>query len=243
VRRAAAILWLLMFAGTAQAQLCDFLGADSLYAELAGDTVNLWDIGACGYCSSVFAISVQLSADSIVVVQTDTVVLKTTCDCLFNLRVGISGLLPGIYSADVYRQKLKQYGYPFDTLVFIGEVRFQFLPTASGNPKIESYQSSCNPSSVPQPSLALPRQLVLHQNHPNPFNPSTTIKYELPNSSVVRLSVYDMLGREVTVLVNERKDAGVHEVTFDATGLSSGVYFCRLTAGSFVQTRKFLLIR
>jgi hypothetical protein len=52
-----------------------------------------------------------------------------------------------------------------------------------------------------------------------------------------------MLGREVTVLVNERKDAGVHEVTFDATGLSSGVYFYRLTAGNFIQTRRFLLLR
>jgi hypothetical protein len=86
-------------------------------------------------------------------------------------------------------------------------------------------------------------KLGLYQNYPNPFNPSTTIKYELPTSSVVKLSVYDMLGREVSVLVNERRDAGVHEVRFDGTRLSSGVYFCRLTARSFVQTRKFLLIR
>jgi glucuronoarabinoxylan endo-1,4-beta-xylanase len=83
----------------------------------------------------------------------------------------------------------------------------------------------------------------LHQNYPNPFNPSTIIRYELPKSSTVRLSVYDMLGREVSMLVNERKDAGVHEATFDASGLSSGVYLCRLQAGDFVQTRKLLLVR
>ena len=89
----------------------------------------------------------------------------------------------------------------------------------------------------------LPSGFSLEQNYPNPFNPSTTIKYELPTSAEVQVSVYDMLGREVSVLVNERKDAGVHEVKFEASGLSSGVYFCRLTAGSSVQTRKLLLVR
>jgi hypothetical protein len=101
-------------------------------------------------------------------------------------------------------------------------------------------------------------KLGLYQNYPNPFNPNTTIKYELPRSSVVKLSVYDLLGREVSLLVNERRDAGFHEVKFDASGLSSGVYFYRLHvrpldsaigrdsksgAGDFVQTRKLLLLK
>ncbi len=89
----------------------------------------------------------------------------------------------------------------------------------------------------------IPRQLHLSQNYPNPFNPSTTIKYELPKSSEVRLSVYDMLGREVSVLVNDRMDAGVHEVRFDGSNLATGVYMSRLTAGSNVQSRKLLLLR
>jgi hypothetical protein len=84
---------------------------------------------------------------------------------------------------------------------------------------------------------------TLNQNYPNPFNPSTTIKYELPKASDVRLAVYDLLGREVSVLVNERRDAGVHEVKFDGDGISNGVYFYRLTAGNFVQTRKLLLLK
>jgi hypothetical protein len=89
----------------------------------------------------------------------------------------------------------------------------------------------------------IPAQFVIHQNYPNPFNPSTTITYALPKSSDVRLSVCDMLGREVSVLVNERKDAGVHEVKFDASGLASGVYLYRLQAGEFVQTRKLVLLQ
>ena len=92
-------------------------------------------------------------------------------------------------------------------------------------------------------SPVLPPAYGLSQNYPNPFNPSTTIKYELPKSSMVRLSVYDLLGREVSVLVNERRDAGVHEVKLDASGLSSGVYLCRLQAGDFTQTKRLLLLR
>ena len=89
----------------------------------------------------------------------------------------------------------------------------------------------------------IPGAFLLDQNYPNPFNPSTTITYELPKTTVVGLRVYDLLGREVSVLVNEKRNAGVHEVTFDAVGLSSGVYFYRLQAGGFTQTRKLCLIK
>jgi hypothetical protein len=70
-----------------------------------------------------------------------------------------------------------------------------------------------------------------------------TVKFELPRTSNMCLTGYDLLGREVSALVNERKDAGVHEVKLDGTGLSSGVYFYRLQAGGFVQSRKLLLLQ
>jgi predicted acyl esterase len=96
---------------------------------------------------------------------------------------------------------------------------------------------------IQEPLAVLPKRFVLHQNYPNPFNASTTVGFELPLSSEVRLCVYDMLGREVSVLVNERRDAGVHERKFDASELSSGVYFYRLTAGEHVQTKKAILMK
>jgi len=83
-----------------------------------------------------------------------------------------------------------------------------------------------------------PATLTLAQNYPNPFNPSTTIRYALPTKSTVRLSVFNTLGQQVAHLVEGEQAAGYHEVQFDASVLPSGVYFYRLTAGSFVETRK-----
>jgi len=91
--------------------------------------------------------------------------------------------------------------------------------------------------------VGLPIEFALRQNYPNPFNPATSIPYELPVASDVRLSVCDILGREVSVVVNARNEAGVHTVTFDASALSSGVYLYRLTAGEFVATKKLVLLR
>ncbi|MCS6988941.1 MAG: T9SS type A sorting domain-containing protein [Chloroherpetonaceae bacterium] len=83
----------------------------------------------------------------------------------------------------------------------------------------------------------------LEQNYPNPFNPTTTIAYVLPKAEKVSLKVYDVLGREVATLVNEVKGAGAHATTFDAANLASGVYFYRLQAGSFSQTKKMMLVK
>lgn len=89
----------------------------------------------------------------------------------------------------------------------------------------------------------LPTEFVLMQNYPNPFNPTTTISYALPQPAHVTLAVYDMLGRQVAVLVDENASAGVHDVRFDATGLSSGVYVYRLHAGTFTQARGLVLAK
>lgn len=83
----------------------------------------------------------------------------------------------------------------------------------------------------------------LYQNFPNPFNPTTTIRFEVPEESKVELKVYDILGREVATLVNEVKHAGNYKVSFNASDFASGVYFFRLQAGSFTNTKKMILLR
>ncbi len=87
------------------------------------------------------------------------------------------------------------------------------------------------------------RGYSLFQNYPNPFNPRTTIRYEIPEPSYVKLIVYGILGQVVSTLVNEKKPAGNYTVQFDGSGLTSGVYFYRLQAGNFIQTKKFILIK
>ncbi len=83
----------------------------------------------------------------------------------------------------------------------------------------------------------------LGQNYPNPFNPATTISFDLPRSSSVRLTVFDVMGREVAVLVDNTLSAGTHSVSFNATNLASGTYIYRLSAGEFVQTRKMVVVK
>jgi hypothetical protein len=83
----------------------------------------------------------------------------------------------------------------------------------------------------------------LEQNYPNPFNPSTVIKYELPENSFVTLKIYDALGRELQTLVNEWEQSGSHSVIFRTHNLSSGVYFYRIYAGSFNQTKKMIFLK
>ena len=88
-----------------------------------------------------------------------------------------------------------------------------------------------------------PDRVALIGNYPNPFNPSTGIVYELPEPGPVRLAVYDMIGREVRVLVDAHRTAGRHTVRFDAEGLPTGTYACVLTAGSVAITRVMVLVR
>ena len=89
----------------------------------------------------------------------------------------------------------------------------------------------------------IPTEFALYQNYPNPFNPSTTIKYEIPTAAHVSLKVYDVLGQVVAALVDEEQGAGYKSMVFDATHLPSGIYLCRVTAGTFLDVKKLVLVK
>ncbi len=126
---------------------------------------------------------------------------------------------------------------------------YSFTDNPTGGKKFKYRLKQIDPngkfeySSVVNVSIDVPANFAVAQNYPNPFNPTTVINYQLPISGYVTLKVFDMLGREVATLVNEKKVAGNYSVTFNGNALSSGVYFYQLRSGSFVETKKLTLMK
>jgi hypothetical protein len=122
------------------------------------------------------------------------------------------------------------------------------LRTAIANSRLRYPQL---PTSIGDDKNEIPKEFNLSQNYPNPFNPSTKIKFTIPASTksssnertLVKLVVYDVLGNAIATIVNEEKTAGAYEVNFDAAALSSGIYFYKLQAGNFIETKKMVLLR
>ena len=104
------------------------------------------------------------------------------------------------------------------------------------------YTDEGGTTSVPSGTGA-PFSFRLHQNYPNPFNPASEIRFDVPDAGFVTLRVFDLLGEEVATLVEDELPAGTHSVRWDARNEPSGVYFYRLTAAGFTQTRKLVLLR
>ena len=133
-------------------------------------------------------------------------------------------------------------GYSPDSL--IGRpVEFTAVVSSGGYPFWVGRFATDLVTGIEETEDALPRVFALQQSYPNPFNPSTQIRYELPHASYVTLKVFNTLGQEVSTLVDEHRPAGVHTIRFDASGLVSGVYLYRLEAGNFVQARKMLILK
>ncbi|MCB9069073.1 MAG: T9SS type A sorting domain-containing protein [Calditrichae bacterium] len=102
-----------------------------------------------------------------------------------------------------------------------------------------------NPQSVgiPANQPAVAKAIILYPNYPNPFNPSTTIRFTLPAAADVALSVLNIRGQVVAEILDKRRSAGEHSVVFDASVLPSGVYFCRMVSGSFSQVHKMVVVK
>ena len=100
-----------------------------------------------------------------------------------------------------------------------------------------------NFSGIHQISSEIPTEYKLYNNYPNPLNPSTNIKYQIPNSKFTTIKIFDILGKEIEILVNEKQSPGIYEVTFDGSNLPSGIYYYTIQAGDFTDTKKMVLIK
>jgi hypothetical protein len=127
---------------------------------------------------------------------------------------------------------------------FVFETRGRYEVLGDSSAMQGESTSSPKPLGVMENTAsAIPKDFGLSQNFPNPFNPATVIRYALPQTSSVTIKLYDELGRVVSTLVNDTKSAGYHNVTFNASHLASGIYFYRIQAGNFVETKKMLLVK
>ena len=107
-----------------------------------------------------------------------------------------------------------------------------------------AYGGARIPTDVDEEQIPeMPMQFLLSQNYPNPFNATTVIQYNLPSASNVRIDIYDILGRKVETLVQGEQPAGYHQVVWDTEDISSGMYFYRIQAGEYAETRKMVVLK
>lgn len=145
------------------------------------------------------------------------------------------------WNSNQYYQQNPYYHTSFDTL---GTLNMELVKRVTQlNLALSTAVTGRLTTSTDDTDTAIPAEYVLMQNYPNPFNPSTVISYSIPVGGNVQLKVYDMLGKEITQLVNEVQIAGNYEIRFNAEGLSTGVYFYQLISDNFVETKKMMLVR
>lgn len=122
-------------------------------------------------------------------------------------------------------------------------ITIAFIQNDNNKEVLNSGKGTYFPVGINNNNTGIPSDYSLSQNYPNPFNPVTNIKFSIPAASEVKLAVYDMLGREVSLLANSRFDAGSYTIDYDASNLTSGIYFYTISAGSFIETKKMILVK
>ncbi|MCK9424428.1 MAG: T9SS type A sorting domain-containing protein [Ignavibacteriaceae bacterium] len=226
-----------------------FANEDSVFVKVQTDTVQIWNTDVLANCASRFSLQTEITGNSIVVAECDTIGPIADCHCIYDLHSSLTGLPAGNYSVAVYRQELKKYFYSHDTTIFIDSLTFTLQSSSALQKSVLSKQSACHTATSIEKEEANPETFQLLTNYPNPFNPSTVISYQLAVGSFVTLKIYDVLGNEVAMLVNEEQHSGTHQVTFNpqqiisSHQLSSGVYFYQLKQNNFIITKKMIFLR
>ena len=148
----------------------------------------------------------------------------------------------------------KDQGFKFPPPVYSFEISNGYIFAATDKQSVWK-RSLQEIVGIQNTSQTLPSKFLLYQNYPNPFNPVTKIKFAIPSdvksrlvgtgskTSDVKLIIYDITGREIQTLVNEKLNPGTYEVTFDGSNLSSGIYFYQMRSGEFIETKKLVLLK
>jgi hypothetical protein len=218
------------------------------YAQLqvtfSGDTTKIWNKNISWYCDAKFTMPASRVGDSITIIEKDTGT-PVHCLCYFTLCTSIIGLPSGNYTAYIKRQ----YSAPIiggykDTTFDIGTISFFVNMSSLQYFTVNSYQSGCtqNPVNV-EVKGTIPNTLYLLTNYPNPFNPHTVIHYAIPKSGKLNISVYDVNGSLVKILLDKNSVVGEYDISFDGSNLSSGIYIVRMTTEQTSLINKIALIK
>jgi hypothetical protein len=233
------IMMLVSFANIAHSQI---------YATFSGDTTKIWDANfgwACG--GRLFPIT-SASNDTIYITECDTLQHATCGGCSLTVCTSFIGLNAGTYTAIITRQWKFHITYPRDTIIGYtidaGSVTFTVLNPPSLPKSVAFYHSGCLGSGQgAADENTAPNSFAMLANYPNPFNPSTRIRYTIPRQCRASLKIYNSTGQYVSTLFEENRSAGTYEINFDGHALSSGVYLCRLNIGEQTLSSKIILIK
>jgi hypothetical protein len=184
-----------------------------------------------------FPIGTRITPNGYLIVWANSTVINNSSFCNFNL-TGSGGKLL-LSNIDLTIIDSVSYGAQQQN------ISFARIPNGIGGfiNAIPTFKDSNKPLITYLQDYQLLYAYQLKQNYPNPFNPSTTIEYSIPEKSLVRITVYDILGKEVSVILNEIKDAGQYKSLYNAAGLSSGIYICKIVSGNFNKVIKLMLVK
>ena len=248
---------LLAVSDASQAEIGIRLQATGFYTILAsdsypGDDTGNYSIFIFGFISSqilVFPSLIEFGDVPVGQIANDSFIVFNRGISSVNIdSITINGTNPANFSVDTTSFSLDPGDSISVSVFFAPDALDNFSATINiysigGNGTINLNGTGIISTDIEENVELFPDEFQLYQNYPNPFNPSTTIKYQIQDISFVTLKVYDVLGNEVAILINEEKLAGSYEVSFSATNLSSGIYFYKLQAGSFVETKKMILMK
>lgn len=215
---------------------------DSLYVTISADTVYFHHDKTLRNCAQQFELFYSLKADTITIYEKDTTNDFAFCNCLFDFELAVTQLPNGDYTAlfigeDEYR----------DT-IYYGNVNFTLNLSSNGQSNgivVSQYQSDCYHTQLTQiaDESFLPDNFELYPPYPNPFNPTTNIKFRLKEQTNIRLNIYSITGEFVKEILNRRLNAGTYNIDWNASQLNSGVYIIELKGFDDSKYRKAILLK
>ncbi|MFH1195926.1 MAG: T9SS type A sorting domain-containing protein [bacterium] len=214
---------------------------DSIFAEVKEDCVTINHKYTQSYCCLEFEMQFELNGNYLKIIEVDTSCVPCDCYCFYDFFVTIGSLKPGEYYTEVFRTIC-----PYTDTTYLGFTSFSIRGLFSPQiPEIlEQFQSDCYQlSEIAFAENMSPEDFNLSPVYPNPFNPETQIEFTIPGEGFVKVSVFNNNGQQIETLLEKELRKGSHQLIWDASKYSSGVYFISVEFGNLKKTQKAILLK